>query len=405
MRAKGQGLIDLRRWGAEPSTPREVAPERFAAALREICGWMPPARPHRYAKWVLAYARRFRVDPFLLGGLIFRQSICLPRHESDYGVGLTAIDERMHAPFIRRRRYHFHVFEGGAWVERKLAMDRFLFIRANLRRAEPSIYFAAAILSVFTQQCRQIDGAFGSVPHRHPVSHVIWGDRVRDAGSEDRVLRARRRLLQYYEGAPPAVRGAFSGMPLASPLDGPPLKVSSVMGEERADGARRHLGIDLQSAWGEPVRAVADGVVSKAGVDRPGGEAQNLSPEEARAVRRRTMGPGGLFVMVRHKGGLLSAYMHLSSYTVQAGDRVTARQLIGRVGRTGMKEGSAHLHFELRHRGVHVDPVPHLAAYLLLPNETFRGRRLAWEQERLRKRRRRLRRRAIPSRPRSSAGN
>ena len=58
------------------------------------------------------------------------------------------------------------------------------------------------------------------------------------------------------------------------------------------------------------------------------------------------MGAGGLLVALNHDQGLSSHYMHLDDYTVVSGKKVN--DLIGHVGRSGMRESSAHLHFELR---------------------------------------------------------
>jgi murein DD-endopeptidase MepM/ murein hydrolase activator NlpD len=160
------------------------------------------------------------------------------------------------------------------------------------------------------------------------------------------------------------------------------------LGEDRAEGKRRHRGIDFASTYLEPVRAVADGRVKLAGLDRPRGGPINLDPEAAQEVRRRKMGPGGLFVMIQHAEGLTSAYMHLARYTVKAGQQIKAGQLIGHVGRSGTKDSGPHLHFELRHGGHHIDPLPHLEAYVFAPLDTYVGRRIAAEQRRLRRRRR-----------------
>jgi len=54
---------------------------------------------------------------------------------------------------------------------------------------------------------------------------------------------------------------------LDCPLDGPPRKLATSWGEPRDGGRRRHLGVDFASMHGEPVRAVADGVVLKADTD------------------------------------------------------------------------------------------------------------------------------------------
>jgi len=394
MRGKGQGLIDLKRWPAEPPSPDAVEPERLARALRELCAsWMPSRRPLRYTGWILQYSQQFDVDPFLVAALLYRQSRCIPTEKNDYGVGIAMINAGMHASFIRRRRYGYSVLQDGAWRPRELVLDRFALVPGNLRRAEPGIYFAAALLSMWKAQCPAIDGAFGSVPHRHFVSHFMWGDRVDGSGAEDRVLRARRRLIQYYLDRPHPPLGRFQLGPgrelaLRCPLDGWPRKVTSGMGSDRDDGKRFHRGVDFGSTWGEPVRAVAGGKVVVAGLDRKTGGPINVEPEEAGKIRRSEMGPGGLFVMLRHEGGLISAYMHLASYSVKVGQSVTAGQPLGLVGKTGIRESGAHLHFELRFGGRHVDPMPHLQPYVLPPDASYLGRRVLAEEKRVRRRRR-----------------
>ncbi len=389
VKISAHGLIDLQRWPTEPPSPAEVDPERLARALRQICaGWMPPKRPLRYTEWILTYSREFKIDPFLLAAVIYRNSRCIPREETDFGIGLTKIHPRMHAGFVKRRTYHYEVLEDGRWRAHTLAMKRYSLVQGNLRRSHPGIYFAAALLAVAKAQCPANDGAFRSVPHRHFVSHFIWGDRVKGARAEDRILEARRRLLEYYQGELPAPRAKFESLVLHCPLDGVPRVVTSVMGADRSGGKRFHKGIDFSSTYAEPVRAVADGRVVIAGLDRPRGGPINLTPEEGKAVPNKDMGPGGLFVMIQHTEDLRSAYMHLVSYQVQAGQKIKGGDILGRVGKSGIKESGAHLHFELRQHGKHIDPMPHLKPYVIHPAETYLGQWVAAEQKRIRKRRR-----------------
>ena len=390
MRGKGQGLLDLAQWPAEPVSPSPVDLERLAPALSKLCAnWMPKRRPLSYARWIVQYSEEFGVDPFLVAALVHRQSRCIPGETNNYGAGLLMINPGMHAGFIRNRRYRYHVLEAGAWRPRELELPRHAFVQANLRRARSAIYFGAALLSMWKRQCPHIDGAFGSVPHRHHVSHFIWGDRVKGAGAEDRVLRSRRRLLSYYRDEPrQAGLGRFLDLKLGCPLEAPPRKITSEMGDDRSDGKRRHRGVDFGSTWYEPVLAVADGRVILAGLDRPTGGPRNVDPAAAGSIKRADMGPGGLFVMIRHANGLVSAYMHLSLYTVRAGQTVEAGQMIGRVGKTGTQDSGAHLHFELRYRGKHIDPMPHLAPYVFPQRATYVGRRVIAEQRRQRRRRR-----------------
>ena len=52
---------------------------------------------------------------------------------------------------------------------------------------------------------------------------------------------------------------------------------------------------------------------------------------------------------------MCSGYWHLSAIAVRPGQRVQAGDLLGYVGNTGLSTG-AHLHWEIRVRGVPVDP-------------------------------------------------
>ena len=58
--------------------------------------------------------------------------------------------------------------------------------------------------------------------------------------------------------------------------------------------------------------------------------------------------------MIQHPDKLVSAYMHLRSYTVHDRQWVKGGTIIGYVGRTGIKRSEPHLHFELRVDGKHI---------------------------------------------------
>ena len=63
----------------------------------------------------------------------------------------------------------------------------------------------------------------------------------------------------------------------------------------------------------------------------------------------------GNYVQINHQDGFSSIYMHLSSYCVSSGQIVSAGQLIGRTGATGVATGD-HLHFGISYNGVYVNP-------------------------------------------------
>jgi murein DD-endopeptidase MepM/ murein hydrolase activator NlpD len=103
------------------------------------------------------------------------------------------------------------------------------------------------------------------------------------------------------------------------------------------------------------------------------------------------MGPRGLFVEIDHGNGVVSLYAHLASYAVQVGDQVKAGQRLGEVGRTGIRDSGAHLHFGLFQHGEVLDPLEHLAAYVFPPKLTKRGHADLAKQHRRNRRHRRSR--------------
>lgn len=104
----------------------------------------------------------------------------------------------------------------------------------------------------------------------------------------------------------------------------------------------RHEGVDLAARDGAPIRAVAAGVVRRAG-DRGG---------------------YGRAVEIDHGNGLTTLYAHASEILVRDGERVTQGQPIARVGQTGRATGD-HLHLEVRVGGRAVDPARVLKKYEL----------------------------------------
>lgn len=96
---------------------------------------------------------------------------------------------------------------------------------------------------------------------------------------------------------------------------------------------RMHAGVDLAARHGEPVRATADGVVLRTGMDMDYGR----------------------YVDIDHQNGYMTRYGHLSAITTKPNARVTRGDLIGRVGNTGRTVGY-HLHYEVRKDGRLLNP-------------------------------------------------
>jgi hypothetical protein len=104
---------------------------------------------------------------------------------------------------------------------------------------------------------------------------------------------------------------------------------------------RWHTGIDIPEPKGTPIHAGGVGTVSFAGLN--------------------TGGYGNL-VVITHRLGFESWYAHMSVIAASVGERVSGGQTIGYVGSTGHATGP-HLHFEVRHFGTPVDPVPYLLGF------------------------------------------
>jgi len=326
----------------------------------------------RYAQAIVRYSLEFDVDPWLLAALVYAQSDCDAGVDNSYGTGLALINRGMHEGNIHSGVYRFGVWTDRGWTRKELDVSAFRFHQDALTTPEVNLYFAAALLNVFGQQCPEIDRAFDSAPHRHAVSHFVWGDRVGDSAPEDRILTARRRLLSNYAQLNRHGKG-LGGISFVSPLDGYPRIAISGLGEPRDNGRRPHRGIDFASEQGEPVRSVAAGIVTFAGIDWERRANIPLEPWGAMIVHERHMGPRGLFVEVDHGHGVVSLYAHLASYDVKVGDRVEAGQRLGEVGRTGIRDSGPHLHFGMFQNGEVLDPLEHLAAFVFPPKLTKRG--------------------------------
>ncbi len=99
-----------------------------------------------------------------------------------------------------------------------------------------------------------------------------------------------------------------------------------------------HAGVDFAADARTPIRAAAAGIVVMSG----------------------DCGGYGNCVVIDHGSSLATVYGHESQLLVVVGETVTAGQVIGLVGSTGISTGP-HLHLEVRLRGAPIDPVPTLA--------------------------------------------
>ena len=96
-----------------------------------------------------------------------------------------------------------------------------------------------------------------------------------------------------------------------------------------------HPGMDFSAPKGTPVYATGDGKVTMTKIKRTG---------------------YGKHIKISHRYGYQTLYAHLDKILVRRGQKVKRGDLIGRVGSSGTSTAN-HLHYEVRSKGKHVNPV------------------------------------------------
>ena len=104
-------------------------------------------------------------------------------------------------------------------------------------------------------------------------------------------------------------------------------------------GTRRHEGLDMAAAYGAPIYATADGVISYAG----------------------WQSGYGRLVKIRHPMGFETRYAHMAQIRVTVGQKVSRGDRIGDMGNSGRSTGT-HLHYEVRLGGVAKNPMTFIKA-------------------------------------------
>lgn len=103
-----------------------------------------------------------------------------------------------------------------------------------------------------------------------------------------------------------------------------------------------HEAMDLVAAFGSPVVAADDGIVTEVQVWNG-------------LVTEGDNNSYGHMVKIQHDEDIITLYAHLSEINVNVGDSVVRGQRIGRVGETGNATGP-HLHLEVISSGMRVNP-------------------------------------------------
>ncbi|MCW8848726.1 MAG: M23 family metallopeptidase, partial [Melioribacteraceae bacterium] len=97
---------------------------------------------------------------------------------------------------------------------------------------------------------------------------------------------------------------------------------------------RMHHGLDFLSNVGEPVHSPGDGIVTFVG----------------------NKGGYGKVLRINHGYGYETLYAHLSKFKVKKGEKIKRGDLIALTGNSGSLSTGPHLHYEVRHKGVSLNP-------------------------------------------------
>ncbi len=163
--------------------------------------------------------------------------------------------------------------------------------------------------------------------HFSGIPELTVGGRSR----EDSLLRAQteQREQEYQEN----IQGRniqIEGLHFFPPVKG--------LVTSKFSAAENHFAVDIVAPESSVIYAVLDGTVSFASWT-----------EEF-----------GYVLQIQHENNLLSIYKHCSQLFKKTGDPVTAGSAVAVIGKEGTYSTGYHLHFELWHKGVPLDPVDYI---------------------------------------------
>ncbi len=151
---------------------------------------------------------------------------------------------------------------------------------------------------------------------------------------EDELLRkeiANDELLHEQELLSKTANFTPREMPLEQMYFIPP--VTGVISESYAID-KKHLGVDVMAPKNTPVKAALDGYVF----------ASDWTLETGNTIG------------IQHANNIITFYKHNSALLKKAGDSVKAGEAVAIIGNSGTLSNGPHLHFEIWHRGKHVNP-------------------------------------------------
>jgi murein DD-endopeptidase MepM/ murein hydrolase activator NlpD len=103
---------------------------------------------------------------------------------------------------------------------------------------------------------------------------------------------------------------------------------------ESFNASSEHYGVDVVAKKDELIKSTLDGTVVYSG----------FTPED------------GHVIQIQHDNNLISVYKHNSSVIKKTGDKVKSGEAIAIIGNSGESSKGPHLHFELWHNGLPINP-------------------------------------------------
>ncbi len=168
------------------------------------------------------------------------------------------------------------------------------------------------------------------------IPFIVHGRRVHERIVETRRPRNVKRAGGYIRHREHAARERYAG-PMPSTFIWP-VRGRIISGYGSKGGGLYNDGINIAAPRGTPVAAAANGVVAYVG---------------------DALKSYGNLVLIRHGGGMMTAYAHLAAIRARKGMAVRKGEVIGTVGSSGTVSAS-QLHFEIRRGARACNPLSYL---------------------------------------------
>jgi murein DD-endopeptidase MepM/ murein hydrolase activator NlpD len=187
-----------------------------------------------------------------------------------------------------------------------------------------------------------LDADGTAVTVEYPLTVVPKRFATRALTVDEKFVSPPREALSRIQKESERVRAIFDAVsperhwtgPFVLPVAGRPISEFGKRNVYNGQPRSPHAGTDFAGATGTPIRAPNAGIV----------------------VLAAELYYSGNTIILDHGRGLYSYFGHMSAFSVHEGDTVTANDVIGRVGATGLVTGP-HLHWSVRLAGTRVDPL------------------------------------------------